>query len=270
MVKDKKNEEATENEDLAGFLEAAWDLSRDRPVAIVDCDEDIPCNPCESACPRGAIKVGMDICNPPRLELERCDGCGRCVRICPGLAIVLLDRTVDPDRPRVTVPFEMPVVPSVGDEMWAVDGLGRPVGLAEVVRVRGVGRDATALVTVEVEGKRALKIRGLRGRKKHIEKPEEIDRPPVAGSKTICRCEDLDEGVVQRVLELGVLGAGAVRRLTRVGLGVCQGRYCRDALLGKILDYWPDLGERVGEVTVRPPLRPIKLWKLGSGHGRDP
>jgi hypothetical protein len=151
-----------------------------------------------------------------------------------------------------------------------VDGTGRPIGLAEVVRVRGGGKGSTSLVTVEIEGRRALKIRGLRGRKKHMDAPEEMGCPPPVRAAVLCRCEELEGGVVRRVLELGGIGVGAVRRLSRVGLGVCQGRYCQDALEEEIRGFWKDREDRVGEVKVRPPVRPMKLWKLGSGYGRDP
>lgn len=251
-----------------GELEAVWKASLAAPVALVDCDEEIPCNPCESACPRGAIRVGEDPCRLPRVELGLCDGCGRCVKMCPGLAIVLLDRSANPQRPRVTVPWEMPGTPSPGERLWAVDARGRSIGLVEVVKVSG-GRSTPLLVTVEMEGRRALKIRGLRDRKKHIEKPEESCSQPIMARFPVCRCEEVGEEEVLRVLELGVFEMGAVRRLSRVGLGACQGRFCREALEAELRRFLGDREDRWGWVRIRPPLRPIKLGKLGSGHGGD-
>ena len=60
------------------------------PVAVIECVQQIPCNPCEKACPFGAIEVGPDITNLPRLDLDKCRGCGICLSKCPGLAIFLL------------------------------------------------------------------------------------------------------------------------------------------------------------------------------------
>lgn len=40
----------------------------------------------------------MDVCG--------CSGCERCVVICPGLAITLVDYRKDADRPEITIPFE--------------------------------------------------------------------------------------------------------------------------------------------------------------------
>ena len=38
------------------------------PVVVIECDEDIPCNPCEDICPREAITVGEPITNLPRID----------------------------------------------------------------------------------------------------------------------------------------------------------------------------------------------------------
>lgn len=54
------------------------------PVAVIECVQEIPCNPCENACPFGAIKIGDPITNLPVLDGEKCTGCGTCVAMCPG------------------------------------------------------------------------------------------------------------------------------------------------------------------------------------------
>ena len=36
-------------------------------VACIECAQEIPCNPCEEACPYGAITVGKPITNLPKL-----------------------------------------------------------------------------------------------------------------------------------------------------------------------------------------------------------
>ncbi len=64
-------------------------------VAIIECFQDIPCNPCEMKCPRNAIKVGIPITNLPELDEEKCSGCGLCVPWCPGLAIFILNYNFD-------------------------------------------------------------------------------------------------------------------------------------------------------------------------------
>ena len=61
------------------------------PVAVVECYQKIPCNPCQTACPVGAIRIGDDINNIPQRDESRCTGCGICVSRCPGLAIMIVD-----------------------------------------------------------------------------------------------------------------------------------------------------------------------------------
>jgi len=43
------------------------DCLESRKVAVLECVEDIPCNPCEVACPAGAITVGSPITNLPSM-----------------------------------------------------------------------------------------------------------------------------------------------------------------------------------------------------------
>ena len=38
------------------------------PVAVVECVQQIPCNPCESACPLHAIHIGEPITNTPQVD----------------------------------------------------------------------------------------------------------------------------------------------------------------------------------------------------------
>ena len=62
---------------------------RKGPVAVIECLERIPCNPCEASCRVGAIEVGADITTPPRLDEDKCVGCLTCAIICPEQAITI-------------------------------------------------------------------------------------------------------------------------------------------------------------------------------------
>ncbi|MCK5773639.1 MAG: FAD-dependent oxidoreductase, partial [Thermoplasmata archaeon] len=78
-------------------------------MPIIHCDQEIPCNPCSSVCPKGSINMeGGTITGLPWFDEEKgCIGCLSCVGICPGLAITLVDYRDDPDMPTVTLPYEV-------------------------------------------------------------------------------------------------------------------------------------------------------------------
>lgn len=53
---------------------------------------------------------------------------------------------------------------------------------------------------------------------------------PAAPGVTVCRCENLTLAEVEAALETGARGPGALKRMTRLGMGRCQGRYCMPVL----------------------------------------
>lgn len=134
-------------EDLAGRLPSQARLRRGA-CAVIECVEEIPCNPCEESCPFGAIRIGQEITTPPTLDFDRCTGCGTCLGVCPGLAIFLLDLSPGEGKAHVTVPHELLPVPRAGEEVQVLSRAGEPLGVGKVVRAGKVG--TTWLVTVEV------------------------------------------------------------------------------------------------------------------------
>lgn len=129
-------------------------------VAVIECIQDIPCNPCEAGCPSGAIVVGEDITALPRLEEEKCVGCRSCVPLCPGQAIFLVDESLEGGRAEVSLPYEFLPLPEEGEAVTALDRAGQELGEARVVRVSKTERmDQTAVVTLEVPREWSMKAR---------------------------------------------------------------------------------------------------------------
>lgn len=131
------------------------------PVVIIECVENIPCNPCVAVCPLSAIEM-EDINDTPDVDHDRCTGCGICVTECPGLAIFVIDCSKE-DHCLVTVPYEYLPVPEKGDTVVVLDREGNDVGEAEVVRVRESGK--TYAVTLKVEPGAVWDVRGLEVRR---------------------------------------------------------------------------------------------------------
>jgi len=133
------------------------------PVAVIECLEDIPCNPCESSCNVGAIVVGADITNLPHLDGEKCVACQTCVYICPGQAIFMVDESPTHGRATVMMPYEYRPLPEKGDVVTALDRAGQELGDAIVVTVRQTKKmDQTATVTIEVPKDWSMRARAIR------------------------------------------------------------------------------------------------------------
>mgnify|MGYP005845465563 CR=1 FL=1 len=133
------------------------------PLVVIECVQDIPCNPCELACPQGAIYVGEPITNLPVFRAEACNACGQCIPICPGQAIFRVDMTYKEDTALVSFPYEFLPMPQKGDVVEGVNRAGEVVCSATVVRVqRPKSFDQTAVITVEVPKDLAMEVRSMK------------------------------------------------------------------------------------------------------------
>ena len=133
------------------------------PVAVCECFQCIPCNPCSKACPKGAIKVEPDINQIPVIDTDLCIGCGLCIAACPGLALFVVDMTYSEEEALVTIPFEFWPVPQKGQIAEGLDRSGKSRGWFRVVRtVQGRGQNKTWMITLAVPKALAMDIRNIK------------------------------------------------------------------------------------------------------------
>ena len=131
-------------------------------VAVIECAQEIPCNPCEEACPAGAIRVGEPITNLPVLASDKCTGCGLCIPVCPGLAIFVVDMTYSDREATLQLPYEFLPPPEKGEMVTALDREGRAVCSARVVNVRNPKKfDHTPVITIAVPKDQAMNVRNI-------------------------------------------------------------------------------------------------------------
>jgi Fe-S-cluster-containing hydrogenase components 2 len=61
----------------------------ERGLAVIECPEKIPCDPCVTSCKFGAV-TKEKITSLPKVDYSKCTGCTTCVSACPGLAIFVI------------------------------------------------------------------------------------------------------------------------------------------------------------------------------------
>ncbi len=136
---------------------------RKAPVAMTECIQEIPCNPCKAACPFDAI-IMETITTPPKVDFDKCTGCTMCMRVCPGLTIfmVYLKKKGDEEIGEVTIPYEFIPVPEKGSLVEALNRKGDIVGEAVITRVFPPEKNSgTALVTMEVPAELLMEVRSI-------------------------------------------------------------------------------------------------------------
>jgi len=129
----------------------------EKGVAIIECIQNIPCNPCVDACPFNAISM-KDINALPIVDYDKCIGCGQCIGVCPGLAIFVV-RYID-DKALISIPYEFLPIPRVNDKVEALNRKGEFVDMVVVKKV--VKKGKTWVITVLANIEDAMNIRNIR------------------------------------------------------------------------------------------------------------
>jgi len=128
------------------------------PVAVFECVENIPCNPCVDACPFKAVSMEK-ITDTPKIDYEKCTGCGTCVSVCPGLAIFVVD--LSKEKALITIPYEFLPIPEKGDTVKALNRRGEIVGDAWIIGVKK-NENKTNTVTIEVKKEVGMIVRNIK------------------------------------------------------------------------------------------------------------
>lgn len=139
-----------ENKDIEKVMPSAERL-KEGPVAIIECFQKIPCDPCYHSCIRGAIRPFEDINDLPIVNFERCNGCSLCLTHCPGLAIFIIDLEYSETESLLKLPYEMRPLPEEGEIVTTLDRQGETVGEGRIEKVLlGKRQDKTAVISLVV------------------------------------------------------------------------------------------------------------------------
>ncbi len=130
------------------------------PYAVIECWQEIPCNPCVASCPFNSIAEMANINDLPKIDHSTCTGCGVCIAQCPGLAIFVIDETYAENEASIRIPHEFAPLPSPGDTVRALGRDGSFICEAKVIKVKN-SKSKTPVVEIAVEKRFLLDVRAF-------------------------------------------------------------------------------------------------------------
>lgn len=162
----------------------------------------------------------------------------------------------------------IPGVFAVGDGAGVA---GAAVAL-EQGRIAGItaAEQAGALEASEADRRRAGPLQRLRSLARVRKVLDEISRirpglnDLAAPDTLVCRCEEVSLAEVRVAFEQGARDLQAVKLLTRLGMGQCQGRNCAPSAAMLMCGVPGCSPATVGRISPRPPVTPVTLGALAK------
>jgi NADPH-dependent 2,4-dienoyl-CoA reductase/sulfur reductase-like enzyme len=162
----------------------------------------------------------------------------------------------------------------VAGEITGIDGADAALEKGRIAAI-GILRSLS-----RVDDNRAHKLAAsARRRLSHLQSfstvLQELARPPVnlalqtmSDDTILCRCESIKVGELRQALAENkhVLSADAAKLLTRVGMGLCQGRMCGDNVARVIAEVRGVQPNDVGPFQVQAPVKPVPLAAFVRGR----
>ncbi|MGD2097797.1 MAG: (2Fe-2S)-binding protein [Desulfobacterales bacterium] len=75
----------------------------------------------------------------------------------------------------------------------------------------------------------------------------------------ICRCEEITKGEIKAAIRNGMHTVNGVKRITRAGMGLCQGQTCQRLVIQLIAEQLRKSAADIDPTTARGPVRPLRL-----------
>jgi len=214
----------------------------------IDCLYGFACNPCEFACPHGAI-TKTSTSTVPEIDFDKCIGCMDCVYQCPGLAIFGYNLKKD----WLFLPIEY--VAEAGSDVWLVDNNGNKLGTGTIDKIlkKPNKTDIARVRSLDIHGEDLVNVRGFIVKEKFPE-PLQIRQVQIKieNPTYICHCDDvtLDE-VLKTIGDRKFISVDEIKHTTRLGMGACRGKRCIKRLKTALYSTGIQI---VGDATPRGPL----------------
>ena len=151
-------------------------------------------------------------------------------------------------------------------------GVGGRLVAVEEGRIAGISV-AQSLGRLSAQQAARLTQPCLRRLKRMARLRRELDRISLPGpglhelarsDTPICRCQDVTLGEIQEAIMRGVNDLNELKRMTRIGMGQCQGRMCGPGLQSILVGRQGAPPQVVHYLNSRPPVRPLPLKSLAE------
>jgi NAD(P)H-nitrite reductase large subunit len=93
------------------------------------------------------------------------------------------------------------------------------------------------------------------------------------GDLLICRCEEVSRRQIEEALDVGLITLNEIKRKTRAGMGLCQGRTCSRLIIKMISEKYGINPGDIAPASRRAPVRPVEMAIFAdendepAGHG---
>jgi NADPH-dependent 2,4-dienoyl-CoA reductase/sulfur reductase-like enzyme len=194
----------------------------------------------------------------PQNDIARALGCAH--RFDPGTGSLVTTRSLDGST-------------SV-DNVWVVGDAGRIQG-AHVAQAAG---ELAAWSILESFGKaatdstKASKILARHGRFQTalgtMYEAAALTTQLAEPETVVCRCESVSLSSIRQSFVDGAVTAGASKRVTRAGMGRCQGRYCAASVAAVAAESANIPQDEFSSFAPQAPIRPIEIGKIATSSAR--
>lgn len=162
----------------------------------------------------------------------------------------------------------------VAGEITSVDGADAALEKGRIAAfgiLRSLGRldDNRAHTLASTARKRLSRLQNFAAVLQQLaQPPASLTLQTMNDDTILCRCESIKRGELQRALadNKHVLSADAAKLLTRVGMGLCQGRLCGDNVARVIAEVRGVQPNEVGPFQAQMPVKPVPLTALMRGR----
>ncbi len=141
---------------------------------------------------------------------------------------------------------------------YAAKSLGT-IAAADVLADFGVLTDRESALLIRTERRRLARHlrfqKGLEG----LYRATPLTTQLADDATLVCRCESVDLAALRRSFAEGPLSAGAAKRLTRAGMGKCQGRYCSPSVVALASEATGMPVDEFSGFAPQTPIRPVTV-----------